>query len=120
MELKDIKKYRGYLPIKAEKEETVKWMINLIGDEWKKLLWFNKFGKNYVVRYRFGNKNVTQIYLKDKSWKEVPVDIWLKLTELNPESLDESCWKWINNQKQSLNIKQKKVSSKKENTLLDI
>jgi hypothetical protein len=32
MLLSDIKKYRGYLPIKTEKEETIKWLIELIGE----------------------------------------------------------------------------------------
>lgn len=110
MKIEDIKKYRGYLPIKSEKEETIKWMIKLIGEQWGNILWLKKYGNNYIVRYRFGNKNVAQIYLKNKSWKEISINIWLKFTQLDSNCLDESCWQWIYNERKNLNIKSKKTT----------
>lgn len=111
MQINDIKKYRSYLPIKAEKEETIKWMIQIIGAEWKNILWFNKFSNNYIVRYRFGNKNITQIYLKNKKWKQLPLSMWIKFTSQDLKCLDDDCWKWIHEERKSLNIKQNKKTT---------
>jgi hypothetical protein len=87
-------------------------LIELIGYEWKQTLWFDKYSKNYIVRYRFGNKNIAQIYLKDKSWKDLPLPLWIKFTSLQYDCLDSECWSWIQEEKQKLNIKNKKVSVK--------
>ncbi|MBR4316185.1 MAG: hypothetical protein IKP65_04355 [Alphaproteobacteria bacterium] len=87
MQLKDLKKYRSYLPVKQERNEILFFINDLIGNGWINKFWFDKYGKDYVVRYRFGNKNITQIYLKNKKWYDIPVMIWIDLSLLNKNTL---------------------------------
>jgi succinate dehydrogenase flavin-adding protein (antitoxin of CptAB toxin-antitoxin module) len=42
----------------------------------------------------------------------MPIDIWIKFTQLNLNELDDDCWNWINKEKKLLDIKNKKVTSK--------
>lgn len=117
MELKDIKNYRGYIPLIFEEQKIIYWLISLIGKEFFSSLWFNKFNDRFIVRYRFGNKNITQIYLKDKSWLNIPLPLWIKFSSLNLKELDNECWNWINNQKYILNINNKKINVISNNIL---
>lgn len=121
MNLKDIKNYRGYIPLIFEEQKIINLLIFLTGKQFNNLLWFNKFNNRYIVRYRFGNKNIAQIYLKNKSWLDIPLPLWIKFSSLSLKELDNECWSWINNQKQLLNINNKKVNTISNNTnILDI
>lgn len=117
IELQDLKKYKSYLPIKSEKEEIIDWINNLIDNRWKNNLWLNKFTNLHIIRYRFGDKNVTQIYMKNKKWKEIPLPIWLIFTEMNLKSLNDDCWNWIKKERLNLGIKNKKSTVYNDNIL---
>jgi hypothetical protein len=119
MKLDDIKNYRGYMPVRMEREDTVKWIGSLVGNGWLDKLWLSKYSGYHEVRYRFGNIQEAQIYMKDKSWNGMPIDIWLRFSELDRSLLDENCWKWIFDQRRESGITEKKTKAK-NGGLLDI
>ena len=108
--LQDIKKYKSFLPLELEREDIINWLTNLIDKKWEQNLWLNKFNNQHVVRYRFGDKNVVQLYLKDKTWLEIPIDMWLLFTSMDTKVLNNKCWKWIQNQRTAFGIKNKKAT----------
>lgn len=121
MNIKDIKNYRGYIPMIFEEQKIISFLLNLIGNDLHSYLWFNKFNDRYIIRYRFGNKNVAQIYLKNKSWLNVPLPIWINLSSLNKNQINNDSWNWINNQKLYFNINNKKIKiNNKNNNIYDI
>ena len=117
MNLKDIKNYKGYLPLISEEQQVINWISNLIGIEFKNKLWINKFNDRFVVRYRYGNKNIIQIYLKNKQWFTIPLPLWFLFSQMNLKDLNNECWLWIKQQQNKLSIKQKKVKITQSNTL---
>lgn len=109
MELKDIKKYRGYMPVRMEREDTLYFINDLIGNNWIEKLWFSKFSHYHTVRYRFGNIQEAQIYMKDKSWFSIPIQIWLMLSQQDKNAINQDGWQWINQQKSQFPKKISKV-----------
>lgn len=109
MLLKDLKNYRSYLPIKQERNEIIYFINELIGNNWINMFWFNKFSQDFIVRYRFGNKNVVQIYLKNKSWYNIPLHLWFKFSPQNKNKLDQDCISFIHDEQ--LKLKMKNVKS---------
>jgi hypothetical protein len=85
-------------------------------------LWLNKFNNQHIVRYRFGNKNIVQLYLKDKTWKEIPINIWLMFTSMDTKLLNKECWDWIKKERELIGVINKKatVQSKLNNSILDL
>lgn len=121
MKLDDIKKYRGYMPVRMEREDTIGWIGELIGGGWLNHLWLSKYSGYHEVRYRFGDIQEAQLYMKDKSWNGMPIEVWLKFSELDRSSLDEDCWKWIFSQRKKSGIVEKKAkSTEKSGGLLGI
>ena len=109
MQLKDIVKYRGYMPVRMEREDTLKWIGGLIGGNWLNSLWLSKYSGYHEVRYRFGDIQEAQFYMKDKSWKGIPISMWLKFTEMDRSALDDECWKWITQERKSCGAQPRKV-----------
>lgn len=116
IKLKDIKKYRSFLPLEMEREDIIYWLSNLIDEKWEEKLWLNKFNNQHIVRYRFGDKNVVQLYLKDKTWMEIPIDMWLLFTSMDTKVLNEQCWNWIQKERNKTGIKNKKVAVHNSNS----
>ncbi len=120
MKLNDIKQYRGYMPVRMEREDTLQWIGSLVGDGWLNGLWLSKYSGYHQVRYRFGNTQEAQLYMKDKSWLGMPIDTWLKFSEMERNALDENCWNWIFNQRRRNGINEKKARANGAGGLLDI
>ena len=120
MDIKDIKKYRGYMPVRMEREDTIEWLGNLIGKKWLDGLWLSKYSGYHEVRYRFGDIQEAQLYMKDKSWKPIPLQTWLRFTTMDVNSLDEDCWSWIMRERDANGITGRKATSKSRGGLLDI
>lgn len=121
MQLKDIKKYRGYMPVRMEREDTLEWIGQLIGGDWLDKLWLGKYGGYHEVRYRFGDIQEAQFYMKDKSWKGISISMWLKFSEMDRDALDEECWKWILDERKSCGTVMKKAKAvNKSAGLLDL
>ena len=122
MLLKDIKRYRGYMPVRMEREDTLAWIGELVGGNWLDKLWLGKYSGYHEVRYRFGDVQEAQLYMKDKSWKGIPISMWLKFSELDRESLDEDCWRWVMDERKSCGVAQRKAKAvvSKSAGLLDL
>lgn len=122
IELKDIKKYKSFLPLEMQREDIIYWITDLIDEKWQKQLWLNKFNNQHIVRYRFGNKNIVQLYLKDKTWKEIPINIWLMFTSMDTKLLNKECWDWIKKERELIGVINKKatVQSKLNSSILDL
>lgn len=110
MELKDIKKYRGYMPVRMEREDVLYWLGELIGKKWMDGLWKSKYSGYHEVRYRFGDVQEAQLYMKDKSWKSVPIECWLKFSEMDVNALDDDCWRWIMTERGNGEVRRKSSS----------
>ena len=108
MNLDDIRKYRGYMPVRMEREDTIQWIGSLVGGKWLDGLWLSKYSGYHEVRYRFGDIQEAQLYMKDKSWKGMPIEMWLKFSEMDRESLDDECWNWIHGERRAGGIVGKK------------
>lgn len=93
--LRDWKRYKGYLPFRMVKEDTVRWLGELIGPGWLDLLWYGKYSRLYTVRFRFGDIQEAQIYMKERKWIPMPVALWMKFTLHDLSALDSECWEWI-------------------------
>lgn len=93
--LRDVKRYRGYLPLKMEKESVLSWLGKIIGPPWLDKLWLDKYSSMHITRYRFGDINEIQFYLKDKTWRPMPIDLWLQATSLSPSLLGQRFWDWV-------------------------
>lgn len=111
MQLRDIVKYRGYMPVRMEREDTLEWIGSLVGGSWIKRLWLSKYSGYHEVRYRFGDVQEAQLYMKDKSWKGMPIGMWLKFSEMDRNTLDEDCWKWIQSERQWNGMGEKKAKA---------
>ncbi len=109
MELKDIVKYRGYMPVRMEREDTIAWLGELIGGDWLGKLWLSKYSGYHEVRYRFGDVQEAQLYMKDKSWKGMPIGTWLKFMEMDKAALDDDCWEWIREERRKNGVTMKKA-----------
>ena len=119
MKLDDIRHYRGYMPVRMEREDTIRWIGSLVGNGWLDRVWLSKYSGYHEVRYRFGNVQEAQIYMKDKSWNGMPIDIWLRFSEIDRSALDDNCWKWIFDQRRECGISEKRTKAGKGG-LLDI
>ena len=118
MELRDIKRYKSYLPLRMQKQDILKYIGGHIGEGWLNHFWLDKFDGYYKIRYRFGDINEVQIYNKDKEWEGIPLKIWIKFSELSNQELDEQCWQYIYNQRELFKIKQKKIKFNDGNDLM--
>ena len=118
--LKDIKRYKGYMPVRMEREDTVRFICKIVGGNMEQSLWFGKFNGRFTVRFRFGDINEAQIYTKDKTWIPVPLPIWMQLMELETDKLDKDCWKWIESQRQAFGNAEIKKAYAKEKSKDDI
>ena len=98
-DLRDWKRYRGYMPMRMLKEDTVKWLGALIGRTWMENVWCRKYGGYHEVRFRFGDVQEAQIYFKDNKWRGMPIRLWLLFTERDESLLDEECWDWIRSER---------------------
>lgn len=98
--LRDVKRYRGYLPMKMEKEAVLRWLGKIIGPPWVARLWLDKHSSLHFVRYRFGDINEIQFYLKDKTWRPMPIELWLMATSLSPSMLDQRFWDWVRGERE--------------------
>lgn len=117
MTIQDIKRYRGYLPIKMYKQDILLFMSKYIGQEYLQYFWVTKFDNLYKIRYRFGDINQAQFYMRDKSWHGIPLSIWMKLSLLDVNELDQQCWQFFRRQRQLFNITVKnKVKSVRDTT----
>lgn len=119
MNIYDIRHYRGYMPVRMEREDTIQWIGDLIGGGWLDRLWLSKYSGYHEVRYRFGDVQEAQLYMKDKSWLGMPLDTWLKFSEIERGSLDDQCWNWIFEQRRTNGIKEKRTRAKRGG-LLDV
>ena len=104
MLLNDIRRYRGYMPVRMEREDTLAWLGQLIGEGWLERLWLGKYCGYHEVRYRFGDVQQAQWYMKDKSWEGMPIALWLKFSSLDERALDDECWKWVRAERRRLGI----------------
>ena len=95
MDIRDLKRYRGYMPVRMEREDTLTWLGGLIGEGWLDGLWLGKYGGYHEVRYRFGDVQEAQLYLKDGTWLGMPIGCWMKFMERDEGALDEECIEWI-------------------------
>lgn len=103
--LSDIKKYRGYIPVRMEKEDSVRWLAKVVGKEWEDTLWYDKRCRMHFVRYRYGDVNEIQFYRKDKTWIGMPIDCWMKVIHLDISMLDDACWQWIRERRRECGVK---------------
>lgn len=114
-DLRDWKRYKGYMPMRMLKEDTVMWLGSLIGDAWMNEVWCRKYGGYHEVRFRFGDVQEAQIYFKDNQWYGMPVRLWLVFTEQDESLLDEECWDWIKSERIRIaGISEKKVVAPKK------
>ena len=111
MNLKDLVKYRGYMPVRMEREDTLKWMGELIGGDWLDKLWLGKYGGYHEVRYRMGDVQEAQFYMKDKTWKGIPIGMWQKFTEMDRNALDDECWQWIQEERKTCGVSHTKTKA---------
>ncbi len=111
MDLNDIRRYKGYMPVRMEREDALYWIGGLVGGGWLDALWKSKYSGYHEVRYRFGDVQQAQLYMKDKSWRGVPIGIWLKLSEMDLNVLDDECWSWINGERLAFGCHAKKAVS---------
>lgn len=111
MQLRDIKRYRGYMPIRMEREDTVKWLASLVGTAWEDDLWLGKYSKYHTVRYRFGDINEIQFYMKDKTWQPMPIALWMKFIHRDESKLDDECWTWIRAKRKEYGIESNAVKA---------
>ena len=95
MELRDFKRYRGHLPVRMEREDTLLWLGDIIGPPWPDRLWVGKYGGLHVVRYRFGDVNEIHFYTREKEWRRMPLPLWMKAVPRDIAGLDAECWQWI-------------------------
>lgn len=107
MRLEDIRKYRGYMPVRMEREDAIAWLGRMIGGGWIDGLWLSKYSGYHEVRYRFGDVQEAQLYMRDGSWKGMPISVWLKVSEMDTGALDEECWKWILGERRSCGVVRK-------------
>ena len=98
--LRDVKRYRGYLPLKMEKEAVLSWLGKTIGPPWLGRLWLDKYSSMHIIRYRFGDVNEVQFYLRDKTWRPMPIDLWLAATSLSPSLLGQRFWDWVRGERE--------------------
>lgn len=125
MQKRDMQRYRGYLPMKWWCDDTVKLLGRLIGGGWINGVFINKYTGRSVTQFRFGDANIVQIYMKDKTRIHVPLEVWYSLTTLDPDSLDEKTEEWIQKQKdavkaQAAKMPVKRVKSSQKGGALDL
>ena len=111
MKLDDIKRYRGYMPVRMEREDVIQWIGSLVGGRWLDGLWLSKYSGYHEVRYRFGDVQEAQMYMKDGTWKGMPIGVWLKFSEMDRDSLDEECWTWIHGERRTNGIQERKTKA---------
>lgn len=110
MKLSDIKRYRGYMPMRMEREDVLSWLGRLIGGRWLDGLWLGKYGGYHEVRYRFGDVQEAQMYMKDGTWLGMKLELWLKFSEMDASALDDGCWKWIMTERARVGAGEKRAS----------
>ena len=109
MKIEDIRRYRGYMPIRMEREDVLEWLGSLIGEPWMGTLWKSKYSGYHEVRYRFGDVQEAQLYMKDGTWRGMPIECWLKFSEMDSASLDGECWTWIHAERSRAGIQVRKA-----------
>ena len=96
---KDIQDYRGYLPLKWWADDTVHWVGRIIGGDWLDRVYVNPSTGKTHTRYRFGDIQEAQVYLKDGTYYHIPLPVWYLLCEMDAGALDDDCRKWLDGQR---------------------
>ncbi len=100
---KDIQDYRGYLPLKWWADDTVKWIGRLVGGSWLDQVHINIYSHKSHTRFRFGDIQEAQVYLKNGEYHHIPLRLWYLFSELDPIALDDECQKWIQEKRREFN-----------------
>lgn len=116
--LDDIRRYRGHMPVRMEREDVLRWIGGLIGNGWLDRLWVGKWSGYHEVRYRFGDVQEAQWYLRDGTWEGVPLGMWERFWEMDREALNGECWEWIMGERSRLGVAVRKARS--DGGLLDV
>ena len=119
MLLKDIRNYRGYMPVRMEREDVLYWLGGLIGGGWYDGLWVEPHSGYHEIRYRFGDIQEAQLYLTDKTWRGMPLRVWLQFSGMDSEGLDAECWEWIKSERLRTGGCARKASVKSSTGILD-
>jgi len=113
MQKKDLKRYSVYLPTRWEHENIFHKIESLIPG-WCGNVWFSKFVLRHSCKVFWGEKQHIRVPEKDgKTFRYIPIDIWLKLSA---DTLDESAWNWIREQRKVFGTPVKAVKHTASNT----
>ena len=123
MKKKDIQDYRGYLPMKWWADDIVQWLGKMIGDKWLEQIYINPSTHKTHTRYRFGDIQEAQVYLKNGEYHHIPLEIWYQISSLDSGALDEKCIEWIEEKRAEWKKSEqpvKQVKSKQKGGILDL
>ena len=102
MSMYELRHYWSYMPVRTLRERTISWIGSLVGAGWPETLWLDKYSGLHECRRRFGDRQVVELYRRDKTWIELPIPCFLLMTRLDRFSLDEACWTWIREQREAM------------------
>lgn len=102
MSMYELRHYWSYMPVRTLRERTISWIGSLVGAGWPETLWLDKYSGLHECRRRFGDRQVVELYRRDKTWIELPIPCFLLMTRLDRHSLDEACWTWIREQREAM------------------
>lgn len=102
MSMYELRHYWSYMPVRTLRERTISWIGSLVGAGWPETLWLDKYSGLHECRRRFGDRQVVELYRRDKTWIELPIPCFLLMTRLDRLSLDEACWTWIREQREAM------------------
>lgn len=112
MDVRIMKRWWGHLPVRTERERLIRWIGGVVGPGWLDDLWLSKWSGAHFARCRWGDRQVVQVYRRDKTWLEMPVAVWIRMSGLDDGALDEGCWRWIKSERERLGISPGKAVSK--------
>lgn len=100
MDIRDLKRYSGYMPIRWWHEEIINFIDGLI-PRWSENLFVAKWTGRRLVKMYYGERMEVKLIEKypKSSFRLVPMAIWTDLSKLDVKELSQDTWRWIREQK---------------------
>lgn len=90
-----MKKYASYLPIRWEHQNTLAFLEELIPG-YREGVFFSKYYHRYGMKAYYGDSQTMRVFEKEKGkYREIPLTIWLDLTQCDKGKLNKDTWEWI-------------------------
>lgn len=107
----DIKRYQGYVMMRADVYEVLEWVDReLLSGQWCPLLFDDVHGSfgmshTWVVKFKRGRREVW-VLRRDDVYDVMPEDAWMELWLMDRSSLGDAGWRWVSSMRSRLGIRQ--------------